>query len=580
MATTAVPTVSNDTSGLDSLIKLLGVLAPSFGTGKQVTSTGGGTSTSTETASVSPEANDQSNALLKQIMDSANGGDIDAMVQNILTQAKNTFGQQAIEGNASGVRAYSDTVQTSLRNDAMAKATAAAAQAKLSAINDANKTATQLVDAKLANTRSVTQVATKPPTTSTQQTGASSLGKTVSLLSGAAAVRSLIGGKKAAKPEAQDPEQLSGPIGPDSQQMTDQSFSAPADSGTLDADALFRGEDINSAVADGRSAVAAANNPVVDPELAQDQNSPIADQQPIFDVNQVVAPDTASTAQIITDQGLPVGGAMPAARLPIPGTQGTQVYPMPPAGAGTAMPPAIRDPGLEPDIGGGGDEAVDVIPSDLSASINFGGSDFVGDLPLATDAGAELATDAAFEATPIGPIFTLVNIATDGQLGKSVTNLPVVGGPITDIGSGITDIAGEADDGITAAEDAAGTLISAPLDFADSVADNVSNACYITTAATHGGELDQGFTLTVLRNFRDEYMQDDPERKAELLEYYAVAPEIVKAISKRSDSERVWGKIRSDYLAPAVVSYLCGELQETHKIYSNMMKFASQQGVH
>lgn len=565
---TAVPIIQGGSDGLDSITKLLAVLNPMLGSG--TTRTSGGTTTFSEKASVDGETNDQTNALLQKIMGDANGPDIDNMVANILTQAKNAFGSQAIESNAAGVRGYSDTVQTQLRNDAMAKAVAASAQAKLGALNEANRTATQLVSNKMSNTRSIQQATTKPGTSSS--TGASTLGQATQIISGAAAIRSLMSKKGAKVPGEDGPVQVGGPPEGevDSQAMNDQAFNSPAD-GAIDVGQLTAGGDANQLLAQGRADSAELTPSVVDPELANPNE---------IDPASVITPDSASGATLFTN---PIGKTAPAT---LPGAADVLEQPagvmMPPAGTGTPMPPAVFDPLSMNEAG----DAVDVIPSDLSSSIDFtnligdAGADIAGD---AVGEGAAEAAGLALDGTPIGPIFTLANIATEGELGKSILNLPVIGEPIGDFGSATYDTAGEIGGGIDAGKDAASTLVNAPGEFLDSFADEASDiaggGCYITTAATRNGEIDNGFTLTALRNFRDEYMLQDPQRHADLLEYYATAPEVVRRINASSKAEDIWGQVRVDYLIPAVVAYVTGNNEAAYEIYFNMMKWVKNQGV-
>lgn len=569
---------------LEQIGKLLTALNPLFGGG--TTRTSGGTTTSNETASVSGETNTQSNELLQKIMGDSNGADIDAMVQGILAKAKNEFGAQAIEGNAAGVRGYSDTVQSQLRNDAMAKATAQAAQMKLQAMNESNRTAASLVSAKMTNTRSVQQAQTRPGTATS--TGATTLGKVTALLGGAAAARNLLGngglsgllGKKKVPGES-GPEQLSGPTEPDSSLMTDQAFGASPDGG-ISGVGLSSGGDPNLLLAPGRASSAALTPAVVDPGLAPiDTGVPtsaaFAAPGSTIDPSMVITPDTSSTADILAAQGIPAGTAMP------------------PAGTGTPMPPAIRDPAVFGDGGGAedltgsagndvlsGGDAVDVIPSDLSASVGY------NSLPYA-DIGAEgmdaaiLATDTMAASNPVGAIYAAADQATGGELTKSIYNLPIIGEPIKDINMGAFDAGGEVGGGaIDAGLSAGGDLLSSGegvLNSAGDFVDSATGGCYITTAATLNGELDNGFTLTALRNFRDDYMLQDPQRRADLLEYYAVAPDIVKRISESPDSDNTWHEIRLRYLAPAVIAYVTGNNEKAYEIYTKMVGFAKNQAM-
>lgn len=105
----------------------------------------------------------------------------------------------------------------------------------------------------------------------------------------------------------------------------------------------------------------------------------------------------------------------------------------------------------------------------------------------------------------------------------------------------------------------------------------IGDDCFITTAATNGGELDNGFTLSALRSFRSSYMQETPERQVEMVEYYLVAPIIVKRISESPQADAIYQKIREGFLAPAVISYMTGNNDRTYEIYKEMIHFAKQQ---
>jgi hypothetical protein len=135
---------------------------------------GGGKTTSSSTTGPDQGALDQENLMLQKIFADINPDSLDAMVGNILERAKQTFGPAAISANAGGIRAYSDTVLESLRNEAMARATGEAAQAKIDAINKANATAATLVNSRMNASKNTQQ---------TSKTGPSTLGKGAGLLS-------------------------------------------------------------------------------------------------------------------------------------------------------------------------------------------------------------------------------------------------------------------------------------------------------------------------------------------------------------------------------------------------------------
>lgn len=134
---------------------------------------GGQKSTENSTSTSTPDAvaNEQETLLLQKIFADIDPANLDAMVGNMLDRAKQAFGPAAIGANAAGLRAYSDTVLTSMRNEAMARAVGEAANAKLEAIAKGNATAANLVGNRMANSK-----ATSSNKAST--TGASTLGKT------------------------------------------------------------------------------------------------------------------------------------------------------------------------------------------------------------------------------------------------------------------------------------------------------------------------------------------------------------------------------------------------------------------
>lgn len=164
------PVIQNSGGGLNDFANLIKTLSGEFGSGK---------TKEDQKMSVDPAVNAQADQLLQQIAGSANPADIDAMIQSILSRAKQAFGPAAIGANAAGIRAYSDTTEAALRDEAIARATGEAAQAKLAAINTANATAAKVVDSKMANNR---QVQTQ------RKTGATPTGMGLLLSLGAGAV--------------------------------------------------------------------------------------------------------------------------------------------------------------------------------------------------------------------------------------------------------------------------------------------------------------------------------------------------------------------------------------------------------
>lgn len=193
-----MPAVQNQ-GGIQDIVQLFQSLGPLLGSGK--TSTGSKTTTSADPATLG-----QSDDLIKQIMDSVNPDNLDAQTSNILERAKQTFAPNNISPNASGIRGYSDTVNSSLRNEAMARATAEAMSARLTATNAAAKTSAGLVESKLQATKTVQQQ-------QTQQTGPNTAGKVLSAATPLALLYNQFRNKAPKVPDkVEDPEDTTDPV--------------------------------------------------------------------------------------------------------------------------------------------------------------------------------------------------------------------------------------------------------------------------------------------------------------------------------------------------------------------------------
>jgi hypothetical protein len=98
--------------------------------------------------------------------------------------------------------------------------------------------------------------------------------------------------------------------------------------------------------------------------------------------------------------------------------------------------------------------------------------------------------------------------------------------------------------------------------------------CFITTAAVkYCGLSDDGVELTVLRKFRDSWMQEYyPE---ELAIYKAKAPALVAAIEARKDAAAVFTSLMKSYIWPAVIAITLGKYEEAHSIYKCLYKAAT-----
>ena len=93
--------------------------------------------------------------------------------------------------------------------------------------------------------------------------------------------------------------------------------------------------------------------------------------------------------------------------------------------------------------------------------------------------------------------------------------------------------------------------------------------CFLTEAVVRrSAEADDGPTLTVLRAFRDGYMQARPERRALVARYYEIAPRIVAAIP---DGHTDWAWIGSR-VDEAVAAIGAGTDDRAFAIYVGMVQ--------
>ncbi len=99
---------------------------------------------------------------------------------------------------------------------------------------------------------------------------------------------------------------------------------------------------------------------------------------------------------------------------------------------------------------------------------------------------------------------------------------------------------------------------------------NGSGGCFLTSACVDAmGLPDDCHELTVLRAFRDGYLSAQPEGKAEICEYYHIAPQIVEAINAKEDAVAVFTRIYHELVLPCVELIEQGKHQEAHSAYKS-----------
>lgn len=77
--------------------------------------------------------------------------------------------------------------------------------------------------------------------------------------------------------------------------------------------------------------------------------------------------------------------------------------------------------------------------------------------------------------------------------------------------------------------------------------------CFITTAVCeYLQKPDDCYELTLLREFRDNWLDMQPSGKVTIEEYYQVAPIIVKALNESADKDAIYGEIWNMYISPCI----------------------------
>lgn len=97
--------------------------------------------------------------------------------------------------------------------------------------------------------------------------------------------------------------------------------------------------------------------------------------------------------------------------------------------------------------------------------------------------------------------------------------------------------------------------------------------CYITTAVCKSlDKPDDCYELTLLRDYRDQYLLESPEGSNLVKEYYNIAPTIVKRINRQEDSSKIYERIWQDYLSPCVSMIEDGKKEECGILYGDMVR--------
>ena len=95
-----------------------------------------------------------------------------------------------------------------------------------------------------------------------------------------------------------------------------------------------------------------------------------------------------------------------------------------------------------------------------------------------------------------------------------------------------------------------------------------SGGCYLTSACVEAKGLpDDCEELTVLRDFRDNWMKQQPGGKEEIAEYYVTAPQIVAKINRQRDAKQIWESIYDSLVLACIELIHAGEMEKARALY-------------
>ena len=99
------------------------------------------------------------------------------------------------------------------------------------------------------------------------------------------------------------------------------------------------------------------------------------------------------------------------------------------------------------------------------------------------------------------------------------------------------------------------------------------SSCFITTAVCKClDKSDDCEELTILRNYRDNWLKEQPDGKKLIAEYYHIAPKIVAAIEERVDRENIYRGLLDDYIIPCVEDIKIGKNENAKERYIMMVE--------
>jgi small GTP-binding protein len=103
--------------------------------------------------------------------------------------------------------------------------------------------------------------------------------------------------------------------------------------------------------------------------------------------------------------------------------------------------------------------------------------------------------------------------------------------------------------------------------------DSITIGCFITTAVCEmQAKPDDCYELTQFRKFRDEWLLQQADGERIIQRYYQIAPLILEAINKQSDSKEIFTSINDNYLVPCLKLIEEQRYAECKKLYMRMVE--------
>ncbi|MGM9579734.1 MAG: CFI-box-CTERM domain-containing protein [Anaerovibrio sp.] len=100
-----------------------------------------------------------------------------------------------------------------------------------------------------------------------------------------------------------------------------------------------------------------------------------------------------------------------------------------------------------------------------------------------------------------------------------------------------------------------------------------TSGCFITTAVCGTfNKPDDCYELTSFRNFRDNWLINQPDGASLVQEYYRIAPGIVERINALADAKNIYMSIWQEYLKPCLSCIENGNMQKCKEIYVDMVR--------